>query len=366
MTRKSPTSKKVGPILEWGIKPLFIAIIAGLVLFFLQDYFSDQKANKKVIRQLWKTLVQVDEIEDTGNKGPDPEMSKALQVISYVEKARHHVLWKKHVEGSEGNFENFLNNVVLVVKLKHRATYDRIALIEKGATIVASADVNKSWTPEELPIELTSLAHEIMSRRSGNENIPFLPYAMIDKWNYQSKGKVDSKFPTIDLTDATTRILVSKIATDKNSLELEKLVKNEKGILFPTFKSEHQIDTCFKYDTGIVEIDTSIEYCKPLAQKYLAATKASAELSKETDTKCRSDIIRLSGANVDIDPCADPNTYTGSALCKKSIEAYIRKMSQSSSSQESTHRAYLLNNCKKEIEQLEKAQRALFDAVPSN
>ncbi len=360
MSKKSERAqnKKIQNIIVW-ISAAFIApIVVGLVL----NYFLDRNNDKKTIRHLWNTLYEANEIKDPENKGPDSDPLRSIQIISDIEKERHPLLWEKHVKGTENNFEQFLSKVDVVVKISHRFTYELIALREESAKVVAKAEVDKSWATSELPLDLLGLVHEAASSRNENESEPFLPFAMIEGWSFQSKGKfTGSKFPTLDLSDPKTRLALSKIAAEKNSNELTAIAKLENGLLVPTFSAALDMQSCFKYEVGLVEVDTSSERCKPLVQRYIVSAKANAEFSKKVSSVCKSDLIKLSDSSVNFDPCAEVGILSANILCKDSVSAYVRKMTKDPKRNELIHKKYILENCQDEIKIMPKQYQYLFE-----
>lgn len=339
--------------------------VAPLIVNKIQKLFDREGDDKKRIAHLWYTLQELGEISDPRNIGPDPELLQALRAISDVEFNLHRELWEKHVKGTEAKFALFLDKVEVVVKIKHRPTYDLLALKEGGTKLVASSKVSKSWVAGDLPLELTGVAHKLASKKSGSENVPFLPYAMIEKWSYQEHGKpIDPRFPAIDLSVPQNREVLAKIASEKGSNELAMLAQEHSGLLVPTFEAGKSMSTCFGYETGLVEVRESDEKCKPLVQKYMAAAKASANLDKKLAIACNGDLIRFSKSNVDLDPCASPGEFTTKAFCDRSIDAFIRKLTQDPNAKEESHRTYLLNNCKEEVSRLKRADRLLIEGPP--
>jgi hypothetical protein len=341
---------------------VLIYFVYPLIVNGIQGKFDNRNDDRKKIVHLWNTLQEVGEISDPENKGVDSELIKALQTISGVERNTHPALWEKHVKGTENDFGQFLNKVEVVVKINHRPTYDLVTLREGGEKVVAKADVNESWKASELPVELTSVAHSIAGKNVDSENVPLLPYAMIGKWSLQRNGKVaNSDFPAIDLSNPKIQAMLSRLATEKGSKEMANLAAEKRGLLVPTFELDSAFQDCFKYDVGLVEVDTSNAACKVIAQKYLETAKASAELSRRANSACKSDLIKFADSNMNFDPCAVPGTFTANVLCKDSVPAYIRKMTKDPKAKEETHKRFLLENCQEEIKNVPKVHRHLFE-----
>ena len=214
----------------------------------------------------------------------------------------------------------------------------------------------------ELPVELTSVVHRLAGKNADSENVPLLPYAMIGKWNLQRNGKLaNSDFPAIDLSNPQVQAMLSKLAAEKGSKEMANLAAEKTGLLVPTFERDSAFQDCFKYDVGLVEIDTTKVACKTIVQKYLATAKASADLSRRTTAVCKGDLIRFADSSMNFDPCAEPGTLKANALCTDSVPAYIRKLTKDPKTKEETHKKYLLENCHDEIKRLPKQYRYLFE-----
>lgn len=358
-----------------GIKATLVTCSLALVVWLLnslgapllanrtQGVIDNSKENQKRIQHMWNTLQQDNEISDPENKGADSDSSLAVKQLSNIEKSIHSALWDKHVKGTENDFEKFLDKVEVVVKINHRPTYDLLAYNEIVNNLIANSEVTKTWEANELPIELLGVAHEVVSANTENDNVSLYPFSMINKWNFQNSEKANgSSELAIDLSSPKIQNILKKIASETGSKELLSLAGKKKGVLFPTFEKNSNYYKCFTQETGLVHIDVQQDFCKPFAQKYMAAVKASVAVGKKLNQTCKSDLISVNGA-FNLDPCEDREGLYANGLCVRSIEAYIRKTHINPNQLDLTHRRYLLENCQDDIKNLKGPDRELFDNV---
>lgn len=364
-TKKFITKKIVGGVTVLGLLTYFAPKIydhySNLREENIKNVQQRRENIKREIRRLWITQVDVGELHDSEGTGPKDSIVDSLLKIEESQIGVHSKDWYTHFKNKKTQdlkdaeleaIEWNLDNQGFIARKFHAKEYAIAALKIKGNDILKKEIYVASILPRYLipPDLVTNLKNpeELSSFDSlALSTVGALAYT-------KDVTNIPNDYPVIKVSG------LSKLSIASVSLngDLERLVNSGEGYLIPKFGTIQLAHNCYESDVGLIKVNTKDDRCKSWVDWYTKVSTNMARVAATSGIDCKEDVI-ADGSAAQIDPCLLKGEFVNGLNCKRSIEAYIRKVKQQG--EDKSHLQGLLNKCAEDINKLKNPEhKALF------